>query len=146
MTKDNRSGWLAVAALLLIARTVHAEVQISDAHAVLSATEPRQVEVTFVLHNATVHELELLKVVCARADRVDFKLRSYGPDGRARVWPVAKFEVPAGGALKLSTEGRFFQVSELDASLRPGDRLPLVFTFEDEPPVKLSVTLEAPGR
>jgi copper(I)-binding protein len=146
MTKNNTFTWLAASALLFFVRTVHAEVQIAEARAVLSATAPRSVELTFVLRNATDHELELMKVVSARAERVDFKVRSYGPDGRPRVWPVAKFEVPAGGLLKLSTDGRFFQVTDLDAKLRAGDPLPIVFTFEDEPPVQLTVTLEAAPR
>jgi len=141
MAKNNTFAWLA-AALFLLVRTVHAEVQLTDARAILSATAPRNVEVYFVLRNATSHELELLKVESARAERVELKVRSYGPDGRPRLWPVAKFDVPAGGLLKLSADGRFFQVTELDARLRAGDRLPLVLTFENEPPVSLSVVLE----
>ena len=142
MRKNNTCAWLALP-LLLLAGPVRADVQISEAHAVLSAGQPQTVEVYFVLRNATPHELELMKVVCARADHVDYKLRSYGPDGRPRLWPVAKFEVPAGGLLKLSAEGRFFQVTELDARLRVGDVLPLTFTFHDEDPVTVSVPLEA---
>jgi len=145
MDKNNTRALSAVL-LLLLGRTVQADVVVTAARAELSSGEPRHVEVYFELRNETRHALELLKAVSDRADRVELKQRSVGADNVARVWPVAKFEVPAGGVLKLRAEGRFFQVSGLASDVAPGQVLPLTFTFEDEPPVSLQLTLMPSAR
>jgi copper(I)-binding protein len=74
---------------------------------------------------------------------VDLKRRSYDAENRPRIWPVARFEIPAGGSLRLFHDGPFFLASGLDPKLAAGDHLPLTFTFEDEAPVTLDLTLEA---
>ena len=146
MNKNNIRAFLAVCVGVLLVRAVQAEVAITAVHAELSATQPHQVEVYFELRNATAHELELLKVVCDRAERVEFKQRSVGADSKARLWPVAKFEVPAGESLKLHADGRFFLLSGLDAGVSVGQGLALTLTFEDERPVTLQLRLEAARR
>jgi copper(I)-binding protein len=143
MHKNNIGTALAALAFLFIVRTASAGIEISDARAVLAADAPRRVEISFTLHNTTTHELKLLKAVCAAGDSLQLKQRSYDADGRMRLWPVAKFEVPAGDSLHLSTTGRFFQLTGLAPSLRAGQPLPIVLTFEDEPPVTVDLTLEA---
>ncbi len=62
------------------------------------------------------------------------------------MWPVAKFEVPPGGTLRLHADGRFFQVSGLEPGVAVGQILPLSFTFEDERPVTLQLKLEPARR
>lgn len=146
MDKNNTRAFLVAALGLFLVRTVQADVTIVGARAEISAKEPRQVEVTFELHNDTAHELELLKAVSDRAERVEFKQRSVDAENRPRVWPVAKFEVPAGGRLKLHANGRFFLVTGLDAGVAEGQILPLTFTFEDERPLTLQLRLEAAPR
>ena len=141
MDKNNTRAFLIAAIPLLIVRTVQADVVITSARAELSASQPRHLEVTFELRNETAHSLELLKAVCDRADRVELKQRSIGADNVARIWPVAKFEVAAGGTLRLRTDGRFFQVSGLDADVVTGQVLPLTLTFEDEPAVTVQLTV-----
>lgn len=145
MTQNNKAAFGALLTLLLSVTVAPAwaDIVVLDARAELSAAEPRSVAVTFLLRNDTAHELELMKVESARAGRVELKQLSYDADNRPHVWPVAKFEIPPGGSIRLRRAGRFFRVSELDANLRVGDRLPLTLVFEDEPPLTLDLTLEA---
>ena len=142
MDKNNTRAFLVAAISLFLVRTVQADVVVTAVRAELSAAEPRHVEVTFELRNDTTHSLELLKAVCDRADRVELKQRSIGADNVARVWPVAKFEVAAGGKLTLRTAGRFFQVGGLAPDVVAGQVLTLTLTFEDEPPVTLRLPVE----
>jgi copper(I)-binding protein len=148
MTQNNKTALRALLTLLLAVTVVPAwaDIVVLDARAELSASEPRSVAVYFMLRNETAHELELMKVESARAGRVELKQLSYDADNRPHVWPVAKFEIPPGGSIRLMRAGRFFRVSELDAKLRVGDRLPLTLVFEDEPPLTLDLTLEAAPR
>ena len=146
MDKNNTRAFLAAFGGLLLVRTVQADVAITQVRAELSAAEPRRVELYFELHNDTTHALELLKAVCDRAERVELKQRSVSADNQARIWPVAKFEVAPGGRLKLHADGRFFQLSGLDAGLSVGQVLPLTLTFEDERPVTLQLRVEAARR
>ena len=138
-------AFLAACLALSIVRTVEAGVEIVDARAEISRTDPERIEVYFDLRNDTTHELELLKAVSPRAERVEFKQRSIGADNSARLWPVAKFEIPAGGRLRLHADGRFFLLSGFDEGIRPGQVIPLTLTFEDESPVTLQLRV-APAR
>jgi copper(I)-binding protein len=146
MDKNNTRAFLAAALGLLLVRTVHADVTVVEARAELSTAEPRQVEVYFELRNDTTHDLELLKAVSGRAERVELKQRSVGADNKPRVWPVARFEVPPGGRLRLHADGRFFLVTGLEPGVAAGQILPITFTFEDERPVTLQLVLMAAPR
>jgi copper(I)-binding protein len=143
MGKNNGLRAAILGALMGLGPAAHAGVELTDARAVLVAGEPRQVEIYFVLRNATAHELELMKVQSPRADRVTLKLRSTDAENRRHVWPMGKLEVPKGGLFRAAHDGPFLLVTGLDPALRVGDRLTVELTFEEEPPVVLTATVEA---
>jgi copper(I)-binding protein len=145
MARNNRGAALA-AAVLFIARTAHADIQITDARAELAPGEPRRVEIYFVLRNDLGHELKLQKLESAVADAVVIKQRSVGADGEVRLWPVARFQVSAGSSARLAAQGRFVQATGLAPQLHVGQVLPLTLTFEDEKPVTLQLVLEDAAR
>jgi copper(I)-binding protein len=59
-----------------------------------------------------------------------------------RMRPVAKLEVPAGGALEMKPGGIHIMLINLKRDLRPGDLISITLTFERGAPV----TLEVPVR
>jgi copper(I)-binding protein len=143
MAKNNRGAALAALAMLFIVRTAQADIEITDAHAQLASDEPRRIEIYFALRNGMSHELKLQKVASSAAESVVMKQRSIGPDGQARVWPVARFEVAREGSARLSAVGRFLVATGIAPTLRVGQVLPLTLIFEDEQPITLQLTLEA---
>lgn len=143
MNKNNTRAAIAACIGFSLVRTAAADVSIAGARAAISEADPRRVEVYFELRNDTTHELELLKAESARADVVEYKQRSISADNVARLWPLGKFEVPAGGRLTLKADGRFFMLSGFEGALTVGQPISLTLTFEDEPPVTFELRLEA---
>lgn len=143
--KRKHVGTLLAGALLSLSASVGlaAGVEITESRAALVEGQPRTLEVYFTLRNDTGHELKLMKMESAAGDALDLKQRSFDAEGRARLWPVAKFEVPKGGTLRFVPEGRLLQISGLAAGLRAGQSVPLTLTFEDEPPVTLQINVAA---
>ncbi|MET0292147.1 MAG: copper chaperone PCu(A)C [Steroidobacteraceae bacterium] len=146
MTKNNTR--VGAAALLLLAGTAAqaAGVEITGARAELREGAPRTLEVYFTLRNATGHELKLVKMSSPAGDALELKQRSLDAEGRTRLWPVAKFEVPVGGTLRFVPEGRLLQIASLASSVRVGETVPLTLTFEDEAPVTLQLSVAAPAK
>ena len=145
MNENNRvrSLVLLLGLGLLAASPSFAAIEIASARAELRGDDPGAIAATFVLRNATSHELELLKAVAAGADRVEFKQRSFDAENRPHVWPLAKLEIPAGDTLRLSPEARFLRISGFDRAPRVGDRVTLTLVFEDEPPVVIELPVVA---
>jgi len=51
-------------------------------------------------------------------------------NGVMRMFPVAGIDIPAGKSVKLASGGYHVMLMQLDKPLTPGDRVPLLLTFE----------------
>ena len=51
-------------------------------------------------------------------------------NGVMRMFPVAGIDIPAGKSVKLASGGYHVMLMQLDKPLAPGDRVPLLLTFE----------------
>ena len=139
-----RAGALAA---LLVAATVPAfaaGIEITGVRAELREFAPRRIEITLTMRNATGHELKLMRAESPRGEIVEMKQRSYDAEGRERLWPVAKFELPAGATARLIRDGRFIQVTGLEPGVKVGGTLPVTLVFQDEPALTLQLALSAP--
>ncbi|HEX8526696.1 copper chaperone PCu(A)C [Allosphingosinicella sp.] len=59
--------------------------------------------------------------------------------------PVGSVSIPPGEALAFAPGGRHLMVYDLEPSLRPGARIPLIFTFEGAPAVTTDAEVRGPG-
>ena len=59
--------------------------------------------------------------------------------------PAARFPISADAPLVFAPGGRHAMLYGLDAALRPGDRIALIFTFEGAPAVTATAEVRAPG-
>jgi len=51
-------------------------------------------------------------------------------NGVMRMFPVAGIDIPAGKSVKLASGGYHVMLMQIDKPLAPGDRVPLLLTFE----------------
>jgi copper(I)-binding protein len=90
--------------------------------------------------------------VTLQANRDGIRLQRAGSPRAARaelheagMRPVAELALRAGEAVAFAPGGRHVMLFGLDPALRPGERVPLTFTFGGAPPVTVEAEVRAPG-
>lgn len=65
--------------------------------------------------------------------------------GRARMKQRKEFEFPSRGELVFEPGGRHAMLFAIDPKVKPGDRIPLTFSFNVAPPVTVEAEVRAAG-
>jgi copper(I)-binding protein len=86
----------------------------------------------------------LVSVTSPRIQRIE--LHDSGMVGAVmRMGPLRDTNIPAGGTLKLEPGGKHAMLFGIDPVVKPGDHIPLTFTFEPAPPVTVEADVLGPG-
>jgi copper(I)-binding protein len=81
--------------------------------------------------------VSLRQVASSRAGRTELH--------EAGMRPIEAVSLPRGEAVAFAPGGRHVMLFELDPRLRPGERVPLTFTFDRAEPVTVEAEVRAPG-
>jgi copper(I)-binding protein len=81
--------------------------------------------------------ISLRQVASTRAARTELH--------EAGMRPTAAVPLPRGEPVAFAPGGRHVMLFELDPALRPGERIPLTFTFDRAEPVTVEAEVRAPG-
>jgi hypothetical protein len=136
----------ACAALLVLAATASAPPKACVVRASggrVARVPPTSVNTAafLVLHNPGPKALALVKASSPAAEATELHEMTM-QDGRARMRPVARLEIPAGDSLALAPGGTHVMLIGLKAPLAEGALVPLRLTFSDRTSLDLRLPVQ----
>lgn len=96
------------------------------------------------LHNGGDKPAKLVSVTSPRASAVELHESSIA-NGLSQMRPVTELVVPAGGMVRFEPNGKHLMLVGLKGPLQAGERVPLSFTFEGEPPMQAELVVRPLG-
>jgi copper(I)-binding protein len=87
---------------------------------------------------------KIVGITSPRAERIELH-ETREQDGVSRMAPITDPNFPSGGEMQFEPGGRHAMLFGLDPAARPGDKIPLTFTFEPAPPVTVEAEVHAAG-
>jgi copper(I)-binding protein len=98
----------------------------------------------FTLRSSSGGTSTLTVVGSPRVERIE--LHETRMEGNvARMAPVANIGFPQDGVLTFAPGGKHAMLFGIDPSVKPGDRIPLTFTFEPQQQVTAEAEVRGPG-
>ena len=139
---------LATAALLALAACNQgpppkSAVEVEEAMVMLPVVPGRPGAAYFTLRTNN-DPTKIVSVTSPRIERIELH-ETRQENGVSKMQPIADTTFPAGGVTEFKPGGRHAMLFGLDPALKPGDKIPLTFTFEPAPAVTVEAEVHAAG-
>jgi len=119
------------------------QVTVTDARVTMPAVRGRPGAGYFTVRT-NAQPVRITGVTSPRAERIE--LHEMRMDrGVMRMGPLQEAGLPANGELEFKPGGKHAMVFGLDPALKPGDRIPLTFTFDRAQAVTVQAQVQRPG-
>lgn len=137
-------GFLTAALTLAgCAQEPAAPVKVEDVRVTLPAVKGRPGAGYFRLEAAGA-PIRLTGIKGERIGRIELH-ESMMHGGAMRMAPLKEVAAPANGSLDFAPGGKHAMLFGIDPALKPGDHIPLTFTFDGIPPLTAEAEVLGPG-
>lgn len=138
-------GLIAFAAAALLAGCQQEEVlRVSSGWVRMSPVAANPSAFYFTVHGGET-ATALLSVKTDRAIRSEMHETMSGGGGMASMQPIRRVEVPAGAEIKFEPGGRHVMLYNINPGVKPGDRMPFIFTFANGERIQYDAVVQAAG-